>query len=350
MSDSTNRRKFDHINIIQSDAETDRNKDYFDAIHLSHRALPELDLQSIDPSIAFLGKRLSLPLVISSMTGGDHQVLRTINKNLAIAAEATGVAMAVGSQRVMFTHPAARSSFQLRPFAPATVLLANLGAVQLNYGFGEAQAQEAIDVLEADGIYFHLNPLQEAIQPEGNTNFSGLAAKLAEQKKRLSRPVLLKEVGAGFSPADAGIALKHGLDLIDIAGSGGTSWSRIEHARHEETTENSAGLLFQDWGIPTPLALRQLATFKNRLTLIASGGIRSGLDMVKAIILGATVCGVARPFLEPAMESADRVIHEIERFRREFIVALFLLGARNAEEIHHHQELIIDAPFPVTIE
>ncbi len=348
MSDPTNRRKFDHITIIETDAETDRNKNYFDAIHLSHRALPEVDLRAIDPSILFLEKRLTLPLIISSMTGGDHEMLRTINRNLATAAEATGVAMAVGSQRVMFTHPAARSSFELRTHAPHTLLLANLGAVQLNYGFDESQTQDAIDILDADGVYFHLNPLQEAIQPEGNTDFSNLAAQIAAQHRRLSKPVLLKEVGSGFSLVDAEIALRHGLHLIDIAGSGGTSWSRIEHARRDESIERSAGLLFQDWGIPTPLALHHLAPLQDRLTLIASGGIRSGLDMAKAIILGAALCGVARPFLKPAMESAQRVIEVIERIRREFIITLFLLGAQNVKQIHHNKTLILNAPFDLT--
>lgn len=343
MSDEINHRKYDHIRIVRSDGGSDRGKSYFDAVALVHRALPEIDMKAIDPAVEFLGKSLSFPLMIAPMTGGDHDLVRTINRNLARAAEATRVAMAVGSQRVMITHAAARESFALRPHAPRTVLLGNLGAVQLNHGFTLRECLQAIEVLEADGLYLHLNPLQEAIQPEGETNFSGLADKIGQVAAELPRPVLVKEVGSGIARQDAELLIARGIRYIDAAGSGGTSWSRIEHFRQQanRSAETSqAGLLFQDWGLPTPALLEELAPLGDRVTLIASGGIRSGLDMAKAMILGASLCGIAKPFLEPALHSADEVIRLIERLRKEFIITLFLLGITRSADLIGNRSLL----------
>ncbi len=188
-----NARKHDHIRAFALDPGIERNASGFDAIRLTHRALPELDRAGIDPSVGFLGKRLSFPLIISSMTGGAGDDIARINRNLAEAAEACGVAMAVGSQRVMLADPAARASFDLRPFAPNAVLVSNVGAVQLNYGFGADECRALIELLDADGLYLHLNPLQEVVQPDGDTDFSDLAAKLAALVPQIPVPVLLKE-------------------------------------------------------------------------------------------------------------------------------------------------------------
>jgi isopentenyl-diphosphate delta-isomerase len=337
MSDSTNQRKVEHIEIITGDQQIDRRKYYFDDIRLTHRALPETDLADVDPAVDFLGKRLSFPLVISSMTGGDHEVVCTINRNLATAAQRTGVGMAVGSQRVMFTTPSARESFELRQYAPDALLCANLGAVQLNCGFGIDECREAIDVLDADALYLHLNPLQEVVQPEGNTNFAGLAARIGDVAAKLDRPVILKEVGAGISPADVDRVIARGIRYIDVAGAGGTSWSRIENQRGDT---DDLGLTFQDWGIPTPTALRLLQPRCHQLQLIASGGVRNGVDMVKAVVLGASLCGMASPFLQPAMRSADDVIAVIERLRREFVTAMFLLGAVTFDDLFDNDRLL----------
>lgn len=340
MTDPTNDRKIEHIRAIERDDRIDRDRRYFDRIHLSHRALPELSLDQIDTSVEFLGKKLSFPLLISSMTGGDHELIKTINRNLAIAAEQTGVALAVGSQRVMFTHPGARESFELRQYAPNALLLGNVGAVQLNCGFGLEQCQQAVDILQADGLYLHLNPLQEAIQPEGDIDFSGLSQKIAALAGKLSVPVLLKEVGAGLSPQDIELGIAQGIRYFDLAGTGGTSWSRIEHHR----TANSAdltGLRFQDWGIPTPLALQLAEPYQNSASFVASGGLRDGIDMVKSVILGASLCGMAAPFLKPAMESADAVVQSIEQLRREFKTAMFLLGMSDVNSLFMNRALIL---------
>lgn len=340
-ADRTNRRKLEHIEIIREDRDTDRRKYYFDEVRLRHRALPEVDLAEVDTTITFLGKRLSFPLLISSMTGGDHTLVRKINRNLAQAAESRGVAMGVGSQRVMFTNPKSRSSFALRDYAPSTLLFANLGAIQLKRGFTVEHCREAIEVLSADGLYLHLNPLQEAVQPEGDTQFSGLADRIGEIASALPKPVIVKEVGAGISREDAALLVPRGIRFIDVAGAGGTSWSRIESHRADEG-DSYLGILYQDWGIPTPRALWELRDLRPDVTLIASGGLRSGLDMAKAMALGATLCGLAAPFLKPAMESARAVEAVIDRLHREFRIALFLMGLQRAEELIGQTQYVMD--------
>jgi isopentenyl-diphosphate delta-isomerase len=332
------KRKTEHVQIVAEKDAMDRRKFYFDEVRLTHRALPEIDLKEIDPSVEFMGKRLSFPLLISSMTGGGDPLFKKINTNLAAAAEAEGVAMGVGSQRILFSDAGAGESFSLRAVAPRTLLFANLGAVQLNYGITVDQMREAVSVLQADALILHLNPLQEAVQPEGDTRFAGLLEKIAAAVRSLDVPVIVKEVGAGISFPDAERLIEAGVKCIDVAGTGGTSWSRIEGERSEDP---SLGELFQDWGIPTPDALRALAPLRDRVPLIASGGIRSGLDMAKAVVLGASLCGLARPFLKPAMESAEAVRAAIQKLKREFVTAMFLLGADRVKKIKGHQDLIL---------
>ncbi|MEM7075228.1 MAG: type 2 isopentenyl-diphosphate Delta-isomerase [Pseudomonadota bacterium] len=344
MKDQVDIRKADHLRAIAEDPAIERAGAGFDAIRLAHRALPELDLDAIDTSVQFLGKRLRLPLLISSMTGGSGEDILEINRNLAQAAEACGVAMAVGSQRVMYTNSQACQSFELRSFAPSVPLVSNLGAVQLNTGFGMKEVREAIDVLQADGIYLHLNPLQEAIQPEGDRNFAGLAARIADVAASTDTPVLLKEVGAGLGPEDVALGLTAGIRHFDLAGRGGTSWSRIEYHRRTEA-EDDLGLMFQDWGRTTVEALRDVvplvADRRDQVTLIASGGVRSGIDMAKAIVLGADLCGVAAPFLQAAQDSTEAVIRQIERIGREFRTAMFLLGCGECRALRGNMGLLL---------
>ena len=352
MTDATNDRKIEHIEVINNDPETDRQGSYFDQLKLSHRALPGINLNEVDTGCEFLAKRLSFPLLISSMTGGDHQLIRKINQHLAEAAEHCQVALAVGSQRVMFSSEAAAESFKLRQFAPSTVLLGNIGAVQLNKGFSIVQAQAAVDILQADGLYLHLNALQEAIQAEGDTEFRDLHLKIKAITEQLDKPVLLKEVGSGFSVADLQQGMAAGVKYFDVAGKGGTSWSRIEHHRNQRrqsaavTSQNGRlsddlGLCFQDWGIDTVTSLQALNGYTDSVTLISSGGIRNGIDMLKSVILGASICGVAAPFLQPAMQSTEAVILEIERLRREFKTAMFLLGMKDIKSLFKNNSLLL---------
>lgn len=342
-AEGINDRKLDHLRAFEQDAKIERGASGFDAIRLTHRALPELDFHKINTKAQFLGKTLSFPLLISSMTGGDAPEILRINRNLAEAAQACGVAMAVGSQRVMFANSAARESFALRAHAPDVPLLANLGAVQLNKGFGLAECREAVSVMDADGLYLHLNPLQEAIQPEGDRDFSGLASKIATICAGLEVPVLLKEVGSGLSPEDVALGRKAGVRFFDVAGRGGTSWSRIEHHRRKEPGEN-IGLLFQDWGLTTVEALCHLQGHSQQITVIASGGVRNGVDMAKALLLGAGICGIAAPFLAAARQSTEAVIAVIQRLHREFQTALFLLGCADCAALRGNSALMIERP------
>jgi isopentenyl-diphosphate delta-isomerase len=320
-------RKAEHIRLgLDPAMQLDRN--HFDRLRLPHRAFPELDLAAIDTTTTFLGKPLAAPLLVSCMTGGTADAAR-INRNLALAAERTGIALGLGSQRKALEDPAAAASFDVRPFAPTVPLLANLGAVQLNYGFGLDECRRAVDMIGADALVFHLNPLQEAIQPEGQCNFAGLLSAVGRIARELPVPVIVKEIGCGIS-ADIGRALlREGVTIVDAAGQGGTSWARIEGARAEDRT---LGELFADWGIPTPEAIRGLAAVDG-LTVIGSGGLRSGIDVAKALALGADLAGLAYPFLRAANESDERVVELVRRTVTQLRVCMFCAGARTIADL-----------------
>lgn len=329
-------RKQDHIDAVLNDPLVERNTQGFEKIKLMHRALPECNYAEIDTSTTFLNHKIQFPFLIASMTGGAASNLGNINRHLAEAAEYCNVPMAVGSQRAMIVDEAAKQSFELRQFAPHVPLIANLGAVQLNYGFGFDEARRAIDVLQADALYLHLNPLQEVVQPEGDTNFANLADKIHSLTEKIEIPIILKEVGSGLSPQDIELGLAAGVSHFDIAGRGGTSWSRIEAHR----SANDLGLLFQDWGLTTVESLRLSKPYQEKAQFIASGGIRNGIDMIKAVIMGGRLCGVAAPLLAPAQESTEKVVATIEQFQQEFQTAQFLLGIQKTDALHLNTALI----------
>lgn len=332
------KRKLEHIQHILSDPEIDRGGKYFDSIQLIHRALPEIDMEEVSAKQTFLGKELEMPLLISSMTGGEDPLLVEINQNLAKAAQMQGVALAVGSQRVAIECPQARKSFSLRSLAPDIVLLANMGAVQLNYGYGLKEAEAMVEMLEADALILHLNPLQEAIQPEGDRSFKGLVDKIASLTATLPVPVVIKEVGCGFSVQDLLLLEEAGIKWVDTAGKGGTSWSRIEAHRGQW----DLGLAFQDWGMSTVQVLKLAKRYCPAMKLIASGGIRNGQDMLKALVLGAEMAALAKPFLSSAMQSSEAVVQVIENLKREFKVGMFLLGQTELSNLIGNKALIID--------
>lgn len=341
MSRPIHKRKDEVIDIILNDPGADRHGEAFNAVRLRHRALPEINLSDVDPAIEFMGKRLSFPLLLAPMTGGVHARLAVINRHLAEAAEAEGVAMGVGSQRVMFAHPEAVPSFAIRKYAPSILLFSNLGAVQLNHGFGLTQARKAVKTIGADALCLHLNSLQETVQPEGETEFAGLAGKIGALAAGLEVPVILREVGAGISPDDARLLVSRGIRYLDVGGWGGLSWSRIEQHRHPARAGHTLGITFQDWGLPTPEAISALAPLRSKgVRLIATGGVRTGIDMAKAMVLGASLCGMAAPFLAPAMKSTRAVRALIQRLRREFVTAMFLMGARRVSEIEGRSEQV----------
>ena len=320
-------RKAEHITLAL-DRRMQVPGSYFDAWELEHAALPELDYAEIDVSTEFLGRRLAAPLLISCMTGGTEEATR-INHNLAEAAEEAGIAIGVGSQRKAIEDPSLAVSFRVRQLAPSVPILANLGAVQLNYGFGIDECRAAVEMVEADALVFHLNPLQEAIQPEGQCDFSGLADKIGAVVERLAVPVIVKEIGSGLSATVARRLQAVGVEIFDTAGVGGTSWARIEAAR---ASDPEIGELFADWGEPTPLSIRELAAIPG-LTVIGSGGVRNGVDVAKAIAFGADLVGLAQPFLEAANDSPGAAAAKARRVVRELEIAMFCSGARDLGEL-----------------
>ena len=320
-------RKAEHI-ALALDRRMQVDGSYFDAWHLEHAALPELDYADIDVSTRFLGRRLAAPLLISCMTGGTDEATR-INRNLARGAERAGIALGVGSQRKAIEDPSLADSFRVRAEAPSVPLLANLGAVQLNYGFGADECRAAVEMIEADALVFHLNPLQEAIQPEGQCDFSGLVEKIGAVVRELDVPVIVKEIGCGLTAETARRLQEVGVEIFDTAGVGGTSWARIEAARAGDV---EIGELFADWGVPTTRSIRELAAIPG-LTVIGSGGVRSGLDVAKAIALGADLVGLAQRFLEAADESVEAVAARAARVRRELEIAMFCAGAADLEAL-----------------
>jgi isopentenyl-diphosphate Delta-isomerase len=329
-------RKSDHIRInLEEDVQSGLSTG-LERYRFIHRALPELNLEEVDMSLDLFGRRLRAPILISSMTGGNDQAA-ALNRILASAAQQTGVAMGLGSQRAAIDHPELAFSFQVRREAPDVLLLANLGAVQLNYGYGIAQCQQAVEMVEADALILHFNPLQEALQIDGNTNFAGLIKKVEDICRALPVPVIAKEVGWGFSELDIHMLAQTGIAAIDVAGAGGTSWSQVE--MHRATDDNQARLAasFVDWGIPTCETIRNVRQAAPGMMVFASGGLRSGVDIAKSIALGATLGGMAQPFLKAAASSLDVTIQSIEGIRREIQVCMFAAGVRDLVQLRKLQ-------------
>ncbi len=280
---------------------------------------------TIDLSVTLLGKRLRVPLLISAMTGGTSEA-HVLNERLAEAAQATGVGLGVGSQRAAIENPALAKTYRVRHLAPDVLLLANLGAVQLNYGYGLDECRRAVEMVEADALVLHLNPLQEALQPEGNTRFTGLLSKIEAVCTKLDVPVIVKEVGWGISERIAHQLANVGVAAIDVAGAGGSSWSEVERHRAVTEVQRRVAAAFAGWGIPTADSLRMARQGAPDVPLIASGGIRDGIQMAKALALGATACGIANPFLSAAHQSVEAVVQLITVLATQLRVTMFVVG------------------------
>lgn len=325
-------RKHDHIRLaLEREVGQPRVQGAFDAVELVHRALPELDRDEIDPSLELFGRRLAFPLLIGSMTGGTAQA-RTINRRLAAAAQHCGVGMCLGSQRIALEHPERAPTFEVRDVAPDILLVANIGAVQLNYGVDAQQIRQLADGVGADAVVFHLNPAQEAVQPEGNTRFGGLLEALALAVSTMGLPCGVKEVGCGFSIADARRLAELPLAFIESAGRGGTSWTAIEGERADSAQDRALAQGLADWGVPSVTSL--LCCLRHGgAPVIASGGLRSGLDAARALALGATATAMALPLMRAAAESEAAVIEELEGFRKALVTVMFLTGARDLQAL-----------------
>jgi len=326
---STVQRKAEHIRIcLESDVQFPTRGSGFDRYQFTHSCLPELDYQEIDLTTKLLGKQLGAPILISSMTGGTAQA-KEINHRLAEVAQEYKLAMGVGSQRVAIEQPQVADTFQVRRIAPDILLLANLGAVQLNYRYDIEQCLRAVELLEADALILHLNPLQECIQPQGDTNFKGLLDRIATICDRFPVPVMIKEVGNGISAAMAQQLIAAGVSGIDVAGAGGTSWAKVESERAKTALQRRLGETFADWGIPTAECITTIRHIAPTLPLIASGGLKNGLDIAKAIALGADVGGLALPFLRAADLSTAAVSELVQILMAEIQTVLFCTGNAN---------------------
>ena len=329
---SIQRRKDDHLDInltknVKSMIGTSLEKYVF-----VHHALPDMDLEFVDPSSSFFGRSLSYPLLISSMTGGTSKS-SDINRVLASIAQEFRIAMGVGSQRIGLEQPDSMNYFKVRDTAPDILLFANLGAVQLNYSYTEEHCKRAIDAIEADALILHLNPLQEAVMGDGDTNFFGLLKKIEKVCKNLTVPVVVKEVGWGINTLTAKQLVEVGVQAIDVAGAGGTSWSQVEKYRTDKNLNKMIAEAFQDWGIPTAEALVDLQKAFPAIPVIASGGLKNGVDVAKCIALGAKLAGFAGSFIRAAANSIDELHNYALVITQQFKIAMFCVGAKNLSEL-----------------
>ena len=274
------------------------------------------------------------------MTGGTDEAAR-INQNLAFAAQEARIALGVGSQRIALENPSLERTFQVRSIASDVLLFANLGAVQLNYDYGIDECLRAVEMIQADALILHFNCLQEALQEKGNTNFSKLINKIETISKFLPVPIIAKEVGWGFSRQDIMLLMQAGVSSIDVAGAGGTSWSQVEMHRAENEHRRKLAEAFSSWGIPTVDVIKNVIEVAPSMTIIASGGLRSGVDIAKCIALGASLGGLANPFLKAAAVSVDEVIKLINLTKDEIAICLFATGSRTLEQLRQGKLIYI---------
>jgi isopentenyl-diphosphate delta-isomerase len=321
-------RKADHIRINLTKKVQSGLSNGLEKFHFPHQALPEINLDDVDTHTELFGKRLAAPILISSMTGGTKEA-GSINRALAEAAQSAGIAMALGSMRPALETPALAATFRVRRLAPDILLLANLGAVQLNYGYTVDHCRRAVELAEADGLILHLNPLQEALQPEGNTRFAGLLKKIEAVCHGLAVPVIVKEVGWGIGAETARRLADAGAAAIDVAGAGGTSWSQVEKYRARNRAGARLAGLFAEWGLSTADSLAECRRALPDLPLIASGGLRNGLEMAKCVALGARLTGVAGPLLQSAVRGPRAVEADLRSYLTELRVTMFAAGARD---------------------
>ncbi|MBN1311169.1 MAG: type 2 isopentenyl-diphosphate Delta-isomerase [Anaerolineae bacterium] len=332
---ATERRKDDHICInLEEDVQFPRLTTGLGRYIFRHQALPDLDLQAIDTTLSLFGRQLGYPLLISSMTGGTERASE-INLILATAAQEHRLAMGLGSQRAAIENPKVAYTFQVRRVAPDILLFANLGAVQLNYGYSAEECLTAVEMVEANALILHLNVLQELVQPEGDTRWSGLLGKIETICRRLDVPVIVKEVGWGLSEEVARQLGNAGVAALDTAGAGGTSWSEVEYHRAPTSFHAQVARSFADWGIPTAESLQQARRGAPDLLTFASGGLRDGIDVAKCIALGASLCGIAGPMLRAAIQSAETLDEVLRTIETQLRIAMMCVGAGTLEALSH---------------
>ena len=333
LANSIEQRKSDHIQIALNEKVTGESiSTGLESFAFIHNALPEIAFDEISIETTFLGFECKTPFLISSMTGGTA-LAETINRNLAVAAEESGWALALGSTRALLDSDGHASSFLMRKYAPSVPIIANLGAVQLNYGYGVEECRKIIDITEADMLVLHLNSIQEVIQEKGDTNFKGLLKKIEQLCSTLEVPVGVKEVGWGIDGQTAEKLSEAGVAFIDVAGAGGTSWSQVEKFRAKDPILRVAAEAFSEWGIPTAESIRLVRGKIGNRPLIASGGMQTGLDGAKAIALGADLVGFGRSILKEATQSPEDVLEVMKIREMELRMSMFGIGAQTIQEL-----------------
>ncbi|MDQ0061213.1 type 2 isopentenyl-diphosphate Delta-isomerase [Paenibacillus harenae] len=343
--DTTAKRKGEHIRIcLQEKVNGVGIETGFERLRFKHNAMPELSFQSVSLETEWLGKKLGAPLLVSSMTGGTDEA-GAINRRLAIAAQERGWAIGLGSMRAAIEQEKLAASFAIRKEAPTVPVIANIGAVQLNYGFGPEACQRAVDLSEADALVLHLNSMQEVFQPEGDTDFRGLYARIEQVCKSVTVPVGVKEVGWGIDSETATALANVGVAFIDAAGAGGTSWSQVEKFRSKDVMRREAAEAFADWGIPTAQSIADIRSALPSMKLVASGGLRHGVDAAKSLALGANIAGFGRVLLPKAAGGSSDVsvrglLEQFERIEFELRTAMFGIGAGTIEALRNTNRLI----------
>jgi isopentenyl-diphosphate delta-isomerase len=329
MAAKTEKRKAEHIRIcLEQKAQARKATAGFEDIQLIHRALPEIDRQEINLSTSFLGKKFNAPLIVGAMTGGTEIAVQ-INASIAEAVEKLGLGMGVGSQRAAIEDRKLEKTYAIaRKKAPNAFLIANIGGVQLVRGYGIKEVKKVVEMIDADAVAVHLNALQEAVQPEGQTNFKGVLAKIGEIASALDTPVIVKETGAGICAEDAKMLEAAGVKAIDVGGIGGTSFAAVEYYR--STGKTRLGEAFWDWGIPTAISVIE-TTQSVKLPVVASGGVRSGKDIAKALALNANLASVSQPVLEAAVKSSMETENLLSVLIEELRNVMFLVGAKNID-------------------
>jgi len=335
-------RKLEHLRInLKENVQSRQTTSGLERYRFVHQALPEINLNDISLATKFFDKPLRAPILISSMTGGAHEAER-INLTLASAAQATGIAMGLGSQRAAIQDEALAYTYQVRRVAPDILLFANLGAIQLNYEYSIDQCRRAVEMIRADALILHLNSIQEAVQAGGNTNWKGLLGQIEKVCRALDVPVIGKEVGFGISEDAARQLANVGVAAIDVAGAGGTSWAAVEAYRAPSSFLRELAEAFWDWGIPTAESLEHTHRGAPNLLLIASGGIKDGIDAAKCVALGAGLVGYASPMLKLADRGVEDVIDGIKMIEEQMRVAMFGIGAENLDALRNTKYLVKD--------
>ncbi|RYG74271.1 type 2 isopentenyl-diphosphate Delta-isomerase [Lentibacillus lipolyticus] len=341
MGEGINKRKTEHIRLCLNDNVEGVNKSTgLEGIAFIHNALPEINFADINLDTEFLDKPIKAPFLVSSMTGGS-ELASKINQNLAKAAEEKGWAVALGSTRALLESDAHKESFLIRKHAPSVPLIANLGAVQLNYGYGAEECRRIVDMTGADSIVLHFNPLQEAVQDEGDLNFENLLPKIEKICSELDVPVGAKEVGFGIDGTIAKKLYDAGISYIDVAGAGGTSWSQVEKLRSNDPLKKAAAEAFNNWGIPTKDCIVSVRSALGDVPVVSSGGMKTGVDAAKALTIGADVIGFARKLLQAATESDEAVMETMEQIELELKMTMFGIGAKTLHDLKNTKRVSI---------